>query len=136
MRQIDLNEALRLAAKGQEIKVLAPAAPWADWNDYVPDTLPGMLDGCLFFRDEPALVDPGFEAAVRDMEAQSPSEVAARGTKKPAGKRRPVDTGKIMALHNAGWSNVKIAEELGMNEKTVWYYVSKARKEEQDGKDN
>lgn len=48
-------------------------------------------------------------------------------------KRKSVDVGKILALHKAGWSNVKIADELGMNEKTVWYYVDKARKESQDG---
>lgn len=31
----------------------------------------------------------------------------------PVRGRRKIDRGKVMALHNAGWSNVKIAEEMG-----------------------
>jgi len=39
-------------------------------------------------------------------------------------------------LHRAGWTNTKIADEMGMNEKTVWYYINKARKETQDEGNN
>ncbi len=49
------------------------------------------------------------------------------------GKRKPVDVGKILALHNAGWTNKAIAEEMKMGGKMVWYYIDKARKEMQDG---
>jgi len=42
-----------------------------------------------------------------------------------------VDTGKLMALHNAGWSNIKIGQELGISEFTVRKYL-KQMKEEKD----
>lgn len=38
-------------------------------------------------------------------------------TKKKGRKR--IDIGKIMAIKNAGWSNVKIADEMGMNPQAV-----------------
>ena len=34
-------------------------------------------------------------------------------------RRSSIDIGKIMALKNAGWSNVKIADEMGMNPQSV-----------------
>ena len=34
-------------------------------------------------------------------------------------RRNSIDIGKIMALKNAGWSNVKIADEMGMNPQAV-----------------
>ncbi|MCD8366117.1 MAG: helix-turn-helix domain-containing protein [Clostridiales bacterium] len=34
-----------------------------------------------------------------------------------------VDVGKIMALHNAGWSNVKIADEMDLHPVTVGKYI-------------
>lgn len=45
-----------------------------------------------------------------------------------AKKRRKVDIGKIMALHNAGWSNTKIADEMHLHPITVGKYI-KARRE-------
>ncbi len=47
-------------------------------------------------------------------------------TNEPKGKAgRPpkVDTGKLWALHNAGWDDKKIADELGVNIKTVRKYL-------------
>jgi len=37
--------------------------------------------------------------------------------------RKNIDTGKIIALHNAGWSNVKIADEMGLSPITIGKYV-------------
>ena len=56
VKQIDMIEALRLAAVGQEINLMAPNTPEPKrWEDYSPDTLQNLLDGCLFFRNEPAM---------------------------------------------------------------------------------
>ena len=142
--------------------------PDGDWEDMLPTTLQKLLEGCLFFRSEPAMVNPEFEAAAQEMDAAIPvpvfdgdepplptvsiplpaesDEAAAQlatGTQKPTSKcmaadtkRKPVDTGKLLALHRAGWTNAKIADEMGMNEKTVWYYINKARKETQDEGNN
>lgn len=45
-----------------------------------------------------------------------------------------MDTGKLMALHNAGWSNIKIGQELGISDFTVRKYL-KEMKEETDAGD-
>lgn len=67
---------------------------------------------------------------------------ADRGAAKPAGqragmsKRKKVDTGKILVLHRANWSNVKIAEERGISDVTVGKYLKQMKEERQDeGKD-
>lgn len=142
MIQIDLQEAFKLAGKGKEIYVLSPQNGGA-WKDLAPDTLQNMLDGCLLFRREPAMESSGLLDVLQ--EDKNPPNTdgdvpgASGGTAEPTGKRvgaggkrKAVDTGKILALHNAGWSNVKIADEMKMNVKTVWYYIDKARKGTQD----
>ena len=55
VKQIDMAKALELAAKGMEIKVLAPIGQEGGWENLVPDTLQNMLGGVMFFRTEPAL---------------------------------------------------------------------------------
>ena len=55
IKQIDMKAALELAAKGREIMVLVPGEKESGWNDMMPDTLRHMLEGCLFFRREPAI---------------------------------------------------------------------------------
>lgn len=55
VKQIDMAKALELAAKGMEIKVLAPIGQEGGWENLVPDTLQHMLEGVMFFRQEPAL---------------------------------------------------------------------------------
>ena len=55
VKQIDMRKALELAAKGQEVLVLIPGDMDPDWKNMVPDTLSRMLNGCLFFRKEPAI---------------------------------------------------------------------------------
>ena len=139
VKQIDLQEAFKLAGKGKEIYVLSPQNGGA-WKDLVPDTLQNMLDGCLLFRREPAMESSGLLDALQedknppttDGDAAGASGDAAEPTGKRGGKRKAVDTGKILALHNARWTNKSIAEEMKMNEKTVWYYIDKARKGTQD----
>lgn len=47
-----------------------------------------------------------------------------------------MDVGKLMALHNAGWPVPKIADELGVVDRTVYAYLQRMRKENQDGEVN
>ena len=44
------------------------------------------------------------------------------------------DVGKIMSLKNAGWSNVKIADEMGMTVNNVAQVIYQYRKKHGDGK--
>ncbi len=43
----------------------------------------------------------------------------------PTGKKakKTVDVGKLIALHNAGWSVAKIADELKVSVQTVYKYL-------------
>lgn len=52
------------------------------------------------------------------------------GTIKPETKktRQRIDYGKIMALHNAGWNNSKIADEMGMTYNAVATAISTYKK--------
>ena len=55
VKQIDIKTALQLAAKGKEVLVMLPAGKDSGWDDMMPDTLGHLLEGCLFFRREPAM---------------------------------------------------------------------------------
>ena len=55
IKQIDEKTALELAAKGREVMVLVPGEKEPKWESMMPDTLQKMLEGCLFFRREPAM---------------------------------------------------------------------------------
>ena len=48
-------------------------------------------------------------------------------------RRRRLDYGKIMALHNAGWSNKKIGEEMMMSPGSVATAISTYRKRQKEG---
>ena len=55
VKQIDEKTALELAAKGKEVLVMVPAGKDPGWEGMMPDTLGHMLEGCMFFRREPAM---------------------------------------------------------------------------------
>lgn len=74
VKQIELNEALKLAAEGKEVKVLVPAGPELGWRSYTPDTLRDMLEGCLFFRNGEEMAGEEFEAAVQERDLQIRSD--------------------------------------------------------------
>lgn len=48
-------------------------------------------------------------------------------------RAKKIDTGKLLALHKAGWRNVKIAEELGVSDVTVGNYLRKMKEKQNDG---
>lgn len=60
VKQITMDEALKLAAKGQEIMTLVPSDVENNWSEMTPDTLQNMLSGVMFFRGEPALIKTEF----------------------------------------------------------------------------
>lgn len=126
VKQIDTKTALELAVRGKEILVMVPSGKDSGWEDMTPDTLQHMLAGCLFFRKEPAievdLVGEEPEQEVTGGNDQSPDPA-------PAGKRKKIDTGKLMALHKAGWTVAKIAEELRVSERAVYLHLQKMKEE-------
>lgn len=53
-------------------------------------------------------------------EAEQPVKAEApKPPEQPVKKAKKLDKGKIMALHNAGWSNEKIADEMKCSPRTV-----------------
>ena len=92
VKQIDMAKALELAAKGMEIKVLAPIGQEDGWENLAPDTLQHMLEGVMFFRQEPAL-----EKEI--LPAVSGARAASR--KVPVGSHEGIETGQT-AKREAG----------------------------------
>ena len=127
-KQIDKKTALELAAKGKKVLVMIPGGKDSGWEDMTPDSLEHMLEGCMFFRKEPAmeaeLMELTVEPAGQTIEF-GPAEPGNAQPDSPPGKKakKTVDVGKLIALHNAGWSVAKIADELGVSTRTVYNYL-------------
>lgn len=131
VKQIDIKTALELAVKGKEVLVMVPAGKDSGWEDMMPGTLGHLLEGCLFFRREPAM----------EVELAGPVETEpAQPDPPPAGKKRgpkkALDVGKLVALHNAGWPAAKIADELRVTERTVYAHLQKMREEGKSHEEN
>ena len=139
VKQIDMAKALELAAKGMEIKVLAPIGQEGGWENLVPDTLQNMLEGVMFFRQEPAMEKEIFPVetvldVTEPLSEKTLSEIEA-GLKQELKQARPqkgkldVDIGKMKALREAGWSYAKIADEMRISEGSVYNYLKRAEEE-------
>lgn len=135
VKQIDMAKALELAAKGMEIKVLAPIGQEGGWENLVPDTLQNMLGGVMFFRQEPAM-EKEILPVVSGEEPEPPAEKSLSDLTKELKQARPqkgkldVDIGKMKALREAGWSYAKIADEMRISEGSVYNYLKRAEEEE------
>ncbi len=57
------------------------------------------------------------------LEAQAPEEPKEEPNEEPKKKRKTIDHGKIMALHRAGWSVAKIADEMRVSDQTVRNHI-------------
>ena len=58
---------------------------------------------------------------------QKQEEKPVKRQTKPAKKRKPFDTGKMVALLNAGWSVAKIADEMGVSEQTIRNHMKEVK---------
>ena len=141
VKQIDMAKALELAAKGMEIKVLAPIGQEGGWENLVPDTLQHMLEGVMFFRQEPAMekkilpvetvpdvTEPLSEKTLSEIEAGLKQELK-QARQAGGGKRMNVDIGKMKALREAGWSYAKIADEMRISVGSVHNHLKQAEEE-------
>lgn len=52
------------------------------------------------------------------------------------GRKRKLDTGKMTALREAGWSYEKIADEMGCSAGTVWNFFNKDKEDKKDVSEN
>lgn len=135
LREIGRKEALKAAADGKTVYVLlqddVKGTGDLPSGYYHVHTIDEMMENSTFLIDRnAAMINPEFEQAVREMEEQGknqsvPDTPLTENDKAEEGKRRKVDVGKIMALHNAGWSNVKIADEMSLHPITVGKYIKR-----------
>lgn len=51
----------------------------------------------------------------------------------PEKKKRTVDYGKIVALHKAGWSQKKIADEMGVSQNAICTSLKRYKEKMEDG---
>ena len=120
MKQISTKEALAKIMMGQDVKILIPGAVADDWTDYSPAFLSEYLDGLIFFADEPGQKEQQEEQKTEPAKAEEPVDKK----KRTRVDRTPVDKGKILALHNAGWEVKKIADEMGCSAATVYRIIN------------
>lgn len=131
LHEIELKRALQAYLDGKEVKAILPT------NDYYDKIVPFhvLFDEIRFLVDRsPAVINKEFEDAFREPssddagENSEPSRNDGKLEEKTVAagpKRKPIDTGKLMALHNAGWPSRKIADELKVSPSTVLNYLKK-----------
>lgn len=71
------------------------------------------------------------ESVSKKAKSVSICEEQAPEQEEPKGKRRRLDVGKIMALHNAGWKNKDIAIEMNMDSQAVANVIYQRKKKAQ-----
>lgn len=105
IKQIDLKQALELTRVGKDIMVMVPhVTNPKKWTDYAPVMLKDILKECMFFCQ-------GTEDKTEAQEDEHKDN------------KKKIDIGKMKALRKAGWSYKKIADEMGISDKTVSNYL-------------
>lgn len=126
----DKREALEAYLAGREvigIYVNGGADPWGDGKRRMRD-IKEELD--KMFADGVRILIGADEAELAgtnriQTEGGAGEKANEEDEEAEKGKRR-VDVGKILALHNAGWTNKQIAEEMRLSAVTIGKYVRKA----------
>ena len=120
LKQIALVDAVKRVINGHRVYMMFEIDPQTTIEDL------GFADGFLIEEDPQPERDPEPEPKPKT-EPKSKTKPKAEPKKSgPAG----IDHGKLIALHKAGWSIEKIADELGCTTTTVRNHI---RQEEQNG---
>lgn len=133
IKQIAIDEVLELHKRGLMVGVLQPIVPEPkNLDDYEFLTLKKILAGCEFFRIVPQEEKGAAEPVKQTEKEEKPVKEVAAVKKQPETKPEPasknqIDVGRIKALHNAGWTGKKIAEDMHIAESTVCTYLKKIK---------
>ena len=119
----DLKRAFQAYIDGHDVKVMLPMNE--EEERVVP--LEKLFSETRLLVDRKPAINQDFEDAFQpppntEGVDSEPSGGAAEPASGPVGagdKRKKVDRGKVMALHRAGWTNRKIADEMQIHESTV-----------------
>lgn len=123
------KEALELLRQGKEIyyfdiesKEIAPLPK-------VLESVPGVF---LIEENSPLEQTPSPSNPKVSTEDDPEEPKVKKPRKKKPGKKPSIDLGKVKALHRAGWSNLKIADEMGVSGATIGYHLKRMESEVQD----
>ena len=94
---------------------------------------PPEVDIVIPKHDEPVEEESAEDGEEAPQKGGEPSEEPK--PKKNPPKKKGVDTGKIKALSDAGWSKAKIADEMGISVKAVYYHLDKIKQQGGDADD-
>ena len=126
IKEITAKEALTQYLNGKDVKILAPMVNNPDWLEYEAGLLSRLLDGIIYLTDEEEKTDVVFDEPIKVADTKPEPEPEPET---PASKYAPknLDNGKIAALHRAGWSNEKIADELHTTGVTIGNRIKKMK---------
>lgn len=124
LHEVELKRAIQAYMDGKEVKAILPMDE--DEERVIP--FRKLFNEARFLVDRsPAVISQEFEYAFQNPpntegtasgSSGSGIEPSADGADAGA-ERKPIDRGKVMALHRAGWTNRKIADEMRVHESTV-----------------
>ena len=112
LKQIALVDAVKRVINGHRVYIMFEIDPQTTIEDL------GFADGFLIEEENP------------QPEAKPEAEHKPKAESKKKGGPAGIDHGKLIALHKAGWSIEKIADEMGCTTTTVRNHI---RQEEQNG---
>ena len=99
-------------------------------KESLPEPVPPEQDDDEDLPEEPAGENPpprteSDGVAEKSSGGKERATGGSLGTGTDGKKKKPVDTGKMLALRRAGWSMKKIGDELGISESSVFNYLKK-----------
>ena len=111
MKQIDYETAIHMMAfEGRtDIRIMVREVEPVDIHTLYALQKDGQV---MFFIQEDPLSNPA------DKSNTPPNTNSGKGAKKSL-----IDKGKIQALHQAGWSVQKIADEMKLGQSTIYKYI-------------
>ena len=121
LKQIALVDAVKRVINGHRVYIMFEIDPQTTIEDL------GFADGFLIEEEDPqpeAKPEPEHKPKTEPKAKTKPKAEPKKSG--PAG----IDHGKLIALHKAGWSIEKIADEMGCTTTTVRNHI---RQEEQNG---
>lgn len=137
-KKIDLPEAIQKRMEGGNVTVVLDA----DIASLTLGVLMGLDDiGADFLMDAPDAMPSGEAVApavpaitIEQMEGdilESPTPDESESEVPKKAKRKPIDIGKVKALHNAGWSLQKIADEMCCSAQNISKIINREKDNEQ-----
>lgn len=114
LKQIALVDAVKRVINGHRVFMMMEIDPHTTIEDL------SFSDGFIVIEEDP------------QPEAKPEAKPEPKPTQPKAKAQPSVDHGKIMALHNAGWSTIAIAKEMGCTGQTVRNHIA----QDKDGTSN